>query len=245
MDISIYYGGIRTFFIIILIICICVYSIYDKEKKDIYKNKNYCDSYEEYKQIEEKFYKINIKIIATIIVGIVASVLIYAIPESKSEKEERIAKEEQQLIENKERMIKYEVFSWCSKIENYINKFDEKWSKSFTNDNLQSIDDIQKVHDELIDYNKNFSENKEYNIPYNVSEYIQNKMLLVRREFISCLQNRITMMNYFMDYARYFEETNIQDFEILKEGKTYYDTSKVNMENAKKYLNEIKSITDN
>lgn len=155
--------------------------------------------------------------------------------------EERIKQEN----EEKELKIKETAINWCNNMENCIDSFDSKWKKLFTNnDNLTSVNDIQRLYYEVLAYNKHLNESATYTIPDNISEDTKNRMEIVKQEFSTCLQNRIETLNYFMNYAKKFEETKIQDYTILIDGKKYYDMSKINIDNTRRYLNEVRRMID-
>ena len=149
-------------------------------------------------------------------------------------------KEEERIKqENEEKNLKISI--WCSDTNLIISDFDSYWQKHFTNDNLTSINDLQTLQ---IAVNNFISKSNNNKIPEDISQEIKDKMELTKQEINKCFTNRFKTLEYFINYAEKFEETKIQDYEILTEAKKYYDESKINMENSKKYVEEVRKMAE-
>ena len=149
-------------------------------------------------------------------------------------------KEEERIKqENEEKKLKISI--WCSDTNLIISDFDSYWKKHFTNDSLTSIKDLQTLQ---IAVNNFISKSNNNKIPEDISQEIKDKMELTKQEINKCFTNRFKTLEYFINYAEKFEETKIQDYEILTEAKKYYDESKINMENSKKYVEEVRKMAE-
>ena len=149
-------------------------------------------------------------------------------------------KEEERIKqENEEKNLKISI--WCSDTNLIISDFDSYWKKHFTNDSLTSIKDLQTLQ---IAVNNFISKSNNNKIPEDISQEIKDKMELTKQEINKCFTNRFKTLEYFINYAEKFEETKIQDYEILTEAKKYYDESKINMENSKKYVEEVRKMAE-